>query len=172
MYGAAMARAEMRREERFEETRKKWVETIELPGGRSVEFLLVKCECCGQPWPRQKVIRLRQQEMSEWKRIREHGNNPGRAELAIILSIPFLLGAIAVIGDVSSHLLLAWLISMAIIPWSCASVLTRLSSARRKTMYEALTKILAKHGDLPDAPVHKVGMEDEWQREYVVLQEV
>lgn len=57
-----------------EAVRRKWFETRK-ENGAFVEYLMVECEHCHQPWARQHVLRLSEDDFQRWEAL-EQGKKP------------------------------------------------------------------------------------------------
>ena len=162
MYGFARIQMAVERRQRFENQREKWVETLE-EGGRTNEYLMVRCEESGQPWPRQHVLRFNEHELREWQTVRAgHLTKAMRYNFAFA---PLVLLAIWIAGWVFSSFasgLVALVVTMAI--WFFVTVrrCDRLDTESKATK----RRILLRHGNIL---VDDVGMADQYYKNYVIL---
>ncbi|HEY4487101.1 MAG TPA: hypothetical protein VJB70_05255 [Candidatus Paceibacterota bacterium] len=166
MWGTALAASAEQKHQEFEKKRKRWIETHTV-GSESVEFLVVNCTHCGQPWPRQKILRFDEKEFQRWQRI--------RSEIFPIKNRLFWMPGGIIVGILGA--LIMWLATesttWAIIGYFLAPTLwgfalwhfdrRRINRCRRERL-----NILANHDNLP---LEKVGMLDEYPTEYIILPE-
>lgn len=162
MYGFARVQMAVEKRQRFEDQREKWVETRE-EDGRLVEYLMVRCEKFGQPWPRQRVLRFNEDELREWQTVR-HGHMTTAMRYNFAFA-PLVLLAIGIAGWVFSSRftgLVALVVTTAI--WFIVTVRRgdRLSAESKTTK----RRILLSYGNVPE---DDVGMPDQYYKNYVIL---
>ena len=162
MYGFARVQMVVEKRQRFEDQREKWVETRE-EDGRPVEYLMVKCEKSGQPWPRQRVLRFNKDELREWQTVK-HGYMTTAMRYNFAFA-PLVLLAIGIAGWVFS----SW--STGLVALVVTTAIWFIVTVRRGDRLDAESKmtkrrILSSHGNIP---ADDVGMADQYDKNHVIL---
>lgn len=169
--GMKLALGTMGRKEQLEAKRERWVEIQEIDGG-FVEFMMVKCNCCSQPYPRQRVLRLGKKEMAEWQRIDrsyEYYSNQHNLSTGLVMIAGLLVGvAVAVFAAVAIKSVIGFLAG--VIPCVIMYKFLCCSDRRRQEKLDEFTRerdcVLARHGNIP---AKEVGTIDQWDKKYVIL---
>ncbi len=162
MYGFARVQMAVEERQRFEDQREKWTEVHKEDDGAS-EFLMVRCEESGQPYPCQRVLRFNEDELHEWQTVR-HGYMTTAMRYNFAFA-PLVLIAIGIAGWVFSSWstgLVALVVTTAM--WFIVTVRRgdRLSAESNATK----RRILSRHGNIP---ADDVGMADQYYKNYVIL---
>ena len=165
MYGAAIALKEMEKRQRFEDRRKKWIET-KTEKGKKIEYLMVECENCKHPQPRQKVLRFKEHDFQEWKEIKR-SYYTDKDRITMLLSIPVFM----IIGVLAGFIFKS--VSVGLCVFVASGIIFSLIGCylghkRTKRLDENQLCILSRYGNYTK---DQVGTIDEYSREYVVIKE-
>lgn len=171
MIGTAMGLRALKEREVLEARRRRWVVTREEKGC-SVEYLAVACETCGQPWLRQRVLRLGEIEIQEWK---EADTKSFRLTLrhslwaVVTITLPVILGVGVYLASLSViYSTLTFLVGAVCLSWPIFLHVKKSLTEKLARMKGVQEKILARHvGVSPD----QVGMADNYGKEYVIIKE-
>jgi|GEM_PF-6794044 len=168
MNGAAYIVAELSRQERYEAKRKKWVEIREV-NGVTTEFLMVECCECGQPYPRQRVIRFSDDELFKWQDTIVK-QNVARRRISSIpgFALPVLIGFGLVVGLVVGSVYAgSAAILIALVCYLCwFSTLSSQTEKDIEAFRERRNQILSVYGNLLE---EDVGIKGQYWKKYVIL---
>ena len=157
MYGAMLALKKMEERNKFEAGRTKWTEKRD-----GEEFLMVHCQCCGQPWTRQKVARFDQAAIDAWKAM-DKSLHPSL--LSVFYTFFIFVPSAFVMYIYASFSLGA--LTYAILSILFISIVSLKDRRNRKRILEEKTKILREQ--CCDAPLEHLGLEDDYNCEVVIL---
>lgn len=142
--------------------REKWTE-VRNEDGEPVERLMVNCTECGQPQPRQRVLRLNERERREWY----EGNTTLECWIGLTCVGTVVLGFVTfVVLTLASKSLIVGPIASAVITAVYYSFVSPRCRRFEKEHKERKRRILMAHGDIPE---EKVGTPDEYWKEYIIL---
>jgi len=166
MWGAVVVAAAEQRRREIERKRARWTETRE-ERGEQIEYLMVNCECCGQPFARQKVIRFNEREFTEWQKIRGAFWTTGDKFLQLLIFPATIVPWIFVSWKIPE--LFGWSIAMLLVAAIMyLGALEYFGWKRRKKLRARQRDILASHNNIP---AQKIGMLDQYPTEYVIVPE-
>ena len=163
MYGFARVQMAVEKRQRFEDQREKWLETRE-EDGRPVEYLMVKCEKYGQPWPRQRVLRFNEDELREWQTVR-HGYMTKAMRYNFAFA-PLVLLAIGIATCWVFSSFATGLVALAVTSAIWFFVAVRQGDCLDTESKATKRRILSRHGNIP---VDDVGLTDQYYKSYVIL---
>lgn len=162
--------AEERRSQYFQDLKKhlrgKCVQVV-AENGKPVEYLMVKCENCGQPRRSQRVLRFNERELREWPD--EYLLHFTKMDFLDTLLVSFMFIVICfTMWQVTSSIFYMTVTVAATLAF-CYLFLHRNSTQRDnkiKKIKEKKRQILARHGNIPVDAVST----DNWHR-YIILPE-
>jgi len=161
-WGAVIESAEnVRKHRAYEMEREKWVERRE-----DGEWLMVKCDNCGHPHARQRVLRVSETELRSWQLI-EFGarKNDELPRLLLVMAIGIVLWAITWVTTDNP-----WfgLIPLVVVVVVYNHYMSRRDTRRENKDREQKQSILARNG-YGDFPLESVGLNDQGYTLYVIL---